>query len=112
MNFYVSADKYGLIRMGKKRAFVSYINEHAPLPLPGFGIAYASNDDRPTMREPVDVHRISLTTFENLTQDDAQACGYLYLHQLHEDLQKQFPEIGDQSAIRLVYFKRTPDLED
>lgn len=109
MNFYVSADKYGLIRLGKKRAFVSHI---APWATPFLGIAYATNEAKPTQREPVNVHRVSLTTFGNLTQDDAAAAGYLYLHQLHEDLQKSDPEIEDDSRIRIVYFLRTADLED
>jgi hypothetical protein len=104
MNFYVSADKYGLIRMGKKRAFITHPTSTV---IPLLGAAYATNEAKPTQREPVDVHRVSLTTFGNLTQDDAAAAGYLYLHQLHEDLQKQHPEIEDLSMIRIIYFERT-----
>lgn len=114
MSFYISSDHFGLLRLNKKRAVITLtdlsglmLDEQSEL----LGPSIVINEDKPTLQEEVLLTRVAVTFFCQLTQEDAEAAGYLYLHQLHQDLQEQSPTVEPLSRVAIYFFQRVKDVD-
>ena len=59
------------------------------------------------MRIPIQVDRLSCTTANLLTTEDAQLDGFLTLGHLLETMRKQFSNFGLDDAVTIYNFHRT-----
>lgn len=63
-------------------------------------------NSRKARKEAVVITRISFTVLEELTPEDAGACGLLGAGELEKELRRQNPQIEPNSPVTLVYFRR------
>lgn len=103
--FYLSSDHYNLMRCGRKRAVVVYLNELLDCETL-LGVVTLVNESREHQTEAVLVVRTSFVFVGELSQADAELAGYLYLHQLRADLEKQRPELESTDAVAILEFTR------
>lgn len=94
-------DYFNAVRVGSKRTTIR--RGHRP----GFGPAVLVNSENPKMTIEIDIHRVTLTTLEQLTDEEARADGFLSLGQLHTALQYHYPDITVADPVTIYKFIRT-----
>ncbi len=92
----VRGDLMGLARMGRKTSAIMPYTVAAAL-----GEYVLVDEKAGHVRVPVVVHRISYTTFERLTTEDALAAGHPYLHELEAAMRKTDPTLEPGSPVTI-----------
>ncbi len=102
----VSAEEFGLIRLGRKRALVAVFMRPAY-----WGLGVLWNEDAPTMRLNVEFTRYEVIPVQYLTETDAHAAGFFNLPALMGDLMKQCPRLLEGVAVTLSHFQYQGDTQ-
>lgn len=101
LDFRVTPEDFGLIRMGRKR---SIIRVGRPIAAGvGLGIATILNVKSQQVLS-AEVVRFSATRIADLTQEDAVKAGFLYLHQLITHLM-EFPDTMEVTSVSIFEFR-------
>lgn len=98
IEFTLTPDEFGLVRMGRKRSIIRLFTA----PKPGWEIRIL-NTEGPQHFEAT-ITRVTFTTIRELTQEDAVKAGFLYLHQLQTALMDQ-PHITDDVPVSIFEFR-------
>lgn len=102
----VPAERFNLVRIRHAKAIIcggALANSMAEVPL---GEAFVFNTDNESMTVPIEISRVAYTTVAELTNEDAELCGFLHLDMMLKALQESRPTLTGESCVTMFYIER------
>lgn len=94
-------DSFNAVRSGTKRTIIR--RGHRT----DFGPMWIINSAKNQMTIEADVHRTVLTMLDRINEEEARADGFLSLGQLHNAMQRHYPDIVITDPVTIYHFTRT-----
>ena len=99
MDYSLTPEEFGLVRMGRKRSIIRIFT--APSVLGSATVLSLVGEQT----RQVEITRFSLTHIANLTQEDAVKAGFLYLHQLTTQLMGTSASLTEDTPVSIFEFR-------